>query len=242
VFERFTDRARSVLVIAQDEARRLHHGYIGTEHILLGLVRQADGVAAEILTSIGVTVDAVRSAVEAMLGESHDPAVQAESASPPFTPRAKKVLELSLREALQLGHNYIGTEHILLGIIREGEGVAAQVLAGLGVDLAATRQSVIAVVSGQQREGYTGNPPGRAVTSQFVHADREGAEPRCPQCRADLSEGARFRTILVQPDASSVDESPLRTYVVYCGKCGISLHMFTPAGDTPGRDTPGRDT
>jgi ATP-dependent Clp protease ATP-binding subunit ClpC len=237
VFERFTDRARSVLVIAQDEARQLHHGYIGTEHILLGLVRQADGVAAEILTSFGVTVDAVRNEVEAMLGESHDPAVQAESASPPFTPRAKKVLELSLREALQLGHNYIGTEHILLGIIREEEGVAAQVLTGLGVDLATARQRVIAFISGQQHEGYAGNPSGRAVTSQFVRVDRAGAEPRCPQCRADLSDGARFRTIVVQPDTSSVDESPLRTYVVYCGKCGISLHMFTPDSDTPARDT-----
>jgi ATP-dependent Clp protease ATP-binding subunit ClpC len=127
VFERFTDRARRVVVLAQEEARLLNHNYIGTEHILLGLIHEGEGVAAKALESLGISLEAVRQQVEEIIGQG--------GASPsghiPFTPRAKKVLELSLREALQLGHNYIGTEHILLGLIREGEGVAAQVLVKL---------------------------------------------------------------------------------------------------------------
>jgi len=227
VFERFTDRARSVLVLAQDEARQLHHGYIGTEHILLGLIRQGDGVGAEVLTSFDITLESVRNEVRAMLGEVHDPTAHAQNASPPFTPRAKKVLELSLREALKLGHSYIGTEHILLGIIREGESVATQVLTQLGVSLAAARQRVIAHISGREHEGQIGDPAEMSVRSNVVRVAPASAEPLCPQCRADVSEGARYRTISVQPDASSDDENPLRTYVVYCGECGVSLHMFT---------------
>ena len=125
MFERFTDRARRVVVLAQEEARMLSHNYIGTEHILLGLIHEGDGIAAKALESLGVSLEAVRAQVEEIIGQGQ----QAPSGHIPFTPRAKKVLELSLREALQLGHNYIGTEHILLGLIREGEGVAAQVLA-----------------------------------------------------------------------------------------------------------------
>src|SRR3989440_511155 len=124
MFERFTDRARRVVVLAQEEARMLNHNYIGTEHILLGLIHEGEGVAAKALESLGISLDAVRQQVEEIIGQGQ----QAPSGHIPFTPRAKKVLELSLREALQLGHNYIGTEHILLGLIREGEGVAAQVL------------------------------------------------------------------------------------------------------------------
>ena len=124
MFERFTDRARRVVVLAQEEARMLSHNYIGTEHILLGLIHEGDGIAAKALESLGVSLEAVRAQVEEIIGQGQ----QAPSGHIPFTPRAKKVLELSLREALQLGHNYIGTEHILLGLIREGEGVAAQVL------------------------------------------------------------------------------------------------------------------
>jgi ATP-dependent Clp protease ATP-binding subunit ClpC len=130
MFERFTDRARRVLVLAQEEARQLNHSFIGTEHILLGLIHEGEGVAAKVMESLGVTLEEVRARVDEMIG----PAGAAAIASPPFTPRAKKVLELSLREALQLGHNYIGTEHLLLGIVREGEGVAAQVLVSLGAD------------------------------------------------------------------------------------------------------------
>lgn len=136
MFERFTDRARRVVVLAQEEARMLNHNYIGTEHILLGLIHEGEGVAAKALESLGISLDAVREQVQEIIGQGQ----QAPSGHIPFTPRAKKVLELSLREALQLGHNYIGTEHILLGLIREGEGVAAQVLVKLGADLNRVRQ------------------------------------------------------------------------------------------------------
>jgi len=146
MFERFTDRARRVVVLAQDEARRLDHNYIGTEHILLGLLREGEGVAARALESLGISLDAVRQQVEEIIGRGQ----QAQSGHIPFTPRAKKVLELSLRESRQLGHNYIGTEHILLGLLREGDGVAAQVLVKLGADLNRVRQQVIQLLHGHQ--------------------------------------------------------------------------------------------
>jgi hypothetical protein len=153
MFERFTDRARRVLVLAQEEARLLNHNFIGTEHLLLGLVDEGDGVAARALAQMGISVEAVREKVEEIVGG----AGMAHGGSPPFTPRAKKVLELSLREALQLDHNYIGTEHILLGLVREGEGVAAQVLVMLGADLAQVRRSVMQVLSGEG-ESTEGGP------------------------------------------------------------------------------------
>src|SRR5213593_4619004 len=153
MFERFTDRARRVVVLAQEEARMLNHNYIGTEHILLGLIHEGEGVAAKALESLGISLEAVRAQVEEIIGQGQ----QAPSGHIPFTPRAKKVLELSLREALQLGHNYIGTEHILLGLIREGEGVAAQVLVKLGADLNRVRQQVIQLLS-----GYQGKEPAAA--------------------------------------------------------------------------------
>jgi ATP-dependent Clp protease ATP-binding subunit ClpC len=182
MFERFTDRARRVVVLAQEEARMLSHNYIGTEHILLGLIHEGEGVAAKALESLDISLEAVRGQVEDIIGQGQ----QAPSGHIPFTPRAKKVLELSLREALQLGHNYIGTEHILLGLIREGEGVAAQVLVKLGADLNRVRQQVITLVSGFQgkeaeaasagaSEGPTGSS---AVLDQFgrnlTQAAREG--------------------------------------------------------------------
>ena len=148
MFERFTDRARRVVVLAQEEARLLNHNYIGTEHILLGLIHEGEGVAARGLESLGISLESVRSQVVEIIGQGS----QAPSGHIPFTPRAKKVLELSLREALQLGHNYIGTEHILLGLIREGEGVAAQVLQKLGAELHKVRQTVIQLLSGVQGE------------------------------------------------------------------------------------------
>ncbi len=144
MFERFTDRARRVVVLAQEEARLLNHNYIGTEHILLGLIHEGEGVAAKALESLGISLEAVRNQVQEIIGQGGS----SPSGHIPFTPRAKKVLELSLREALQLGHNYIGTEHILLGLIREGEGVAAQVLVKLGADLSRVRQQVIKLLSG----------------------------------------------------------------------------------------------
>ena len=139
MFERFTDRARNVVVLAQQEARLLKHNYIGTEHILLGLARESDGLAAKALEALGISLEAAREQVVEIIGRGE----RSPSGHIPFTPRAKKVLELSLREALQFGHNYIGTEHLLLGLIREGEGVAAQVLVRLGGDLSAIRQQVI---------------------------------------------------------------------------------------------------
>jgi ATP-dependent Clp protease ATP-binding subunit ClpC len=144
LFERFTDRARRVVVLAQEEARLLNHNYIDTEHLLLGLIHEGEGVAATALESLGISLEAVRAQVEEIIGQGE----RAPTGHIPFTPRAKKVLELSLREALQLGHNYIGTEHILLGLVREGEGVAAQVLVRLGADLSRVRQQVIWVLSG----------------------------------------------------------------------------------------------
>src|SRR5947209_12254818 len=155
MFERFTDRARRVLVLAQEEARLLNHNFIGTEHILLGLIHEGEGVAAKALESLGISLEAVREKVEETIG----PAGSSTTGSPPFTPRAKKVLELSLREALQLGHNYIGTEHMLLGLVREGEGVAAQVLVSLGADLSRVRQQVIQLLSGYV-SGEGGAPAG----------------------------------------------------------------------------------
>ena len=146
MFERFTDRARRVVVLAQEEARMLNHYYIGTEHILLGLIHEGEGVAAKALESLGISLDAVRQQVEEIIGQGQ----QAPSGHIPFTPRAKQVLELSRREAEQLGHNYIGTEHILLGLIREGGGVAAQVLVKHGADPNRVRQQVIWLISSQQ--------------------------------------------------------------------------------------------
>jgi len=174
MFERFTDRARRVVVLAQEEAKMLNHNYIGTEHILLGLIHEGEGVAAKALESLGISLDAVREQVQDIIGQGQ----QQPTGHIPFTPRAKKVLELSLREALQLGHNYIGTEHILLGLIREGEGVAAQVLVKLGADLNKVRQQVIQLLSGapgrepaavgaQTNDSPAGAQGGSAVLDQF---------------------------------------------------------------------------
>jgi ATP-dependent Clp protease ATP-binding subunit ClpA len=146
MFERFSDRARRVVVLAQEEARMLNHDYIGTEHLLLGLVHEGEGVAAKALESLGVSLQAVRQQVGEIIG----PGQQAPSGHVPFTPRAKKALQLAQREADALGHNYIGTEHILLGLIREGDGVAAQVLERLGADLNRARQQVIQLLHGYQ--------------------------------------------------------------------------------------------
>jgi ATP-dependent Clp protease ATP-binding subunit ClpC len=171
MFERFTDRARRVVVLAQEEARMLNHNYIGTEHILLGLIHEGEGVAAKGLESLGISLEAVRAQVEEIIGQGQ----QAPSGHIPFTPRAKKVLELSLREALQLGHNYIGTEHILLGLIREGEGVAAQVLVKLGADLTRVRQQVIQLLSGYQgKETVAQGGPAEGTPSTSLVLDQFG--------------------------------------------------------------------
>jgi len=156
MFERFTDRAQRVMVLAQDEARLLNHNYIGTEHLLLGLVHEGGGVAGKALEQLGISHEAVRAQVEGVIGQGGS----APGDHIPFTPRAKKVLELSLREAMQLGHNYIGTEHLLLGLIREGQGVAAQVLVRLGADLSHVRQQVIHLLSGYSGSAGVASPAG----------------------------------------------------------------------------------
>ncbi len=189
MFERFSDRARRVVVLAQEEARLLNHNYIGTEHILLGLIHEGEGVAAEALESLEISLDDARTQVHEIIGHGG----QAPSGHIPFTPRAKKVLELSLREALELGHNYIGTEHILLGLIREGEGVGAQALANLGADLAVVRKRVIQLLSGNPGvEPAAGAATG--VEAPFeVHRPigsvvGGGLAPSCSFCGRDLWE------------------------------------------------------
>jgi ATP-dependent Clp protease ATP-binding subunit ClpA len=181
MFERFTDRARRVVVLAQEEARLLNHDYIGTEHILLGLIHEGDGVAATTLESLGIKLDSVRSQIEEIVGHGKSPP----TGHIPFTPRAKRVLELSLRESLELGHRYIGTEHILLGLIREGDGVAAQVLHKLGADLDRVREQVLALMGGAEASP----PEGR----RFFGLLSESAESLMKVARgsaADLAHGA----------------------------------------------------
>ena len=185
----------------------LNHNYIGTEHLLLGLVHDGEGVAAQALTAMSVSLEAVRQHVEEMIGRGQ----AAPTSHIPFTPRAKKVLELSLREALQLGHNYIGTEHILLGLIREGEGVAAQVLQKLGADLNRVRQTVIHLLGGSWPIAAAEGEAGSEV---------ERAGPRCPRCSAELAVYATYRTITV-PDE---EESTARQVVfVFCRSCNYTL-------------------
>ena len=171
MFERFTEKARRVVVYAQEEARMLNQNYIGTEHLLLGLIREQDGIAAKALESLSISLEDVHQQVEELIGRG----TYVPTGHIPFTPRAKKVLELSLREALQLGHNYIGTEHVLLGLIREGEGVAAQVLLNLGADLEKVRSAVIQLLSGyygKQTEG--GEERGRGAGAAAMLLDEFG--------------------------------------------------------------------
>src|ERR1700689_1341951 len=195
MFERFTDRARRVVVLAQEEARMLNHNYIGTEHILLGLIHEGEGVAAKALKSLGISLDAVRQQVEEIIGLGQ----QAPSGHIPFTPRTKKVLELALRESQQLGHNCIGTEHILLALILEGDGVAAQVLVMLGTDQNRVRRQVIQLLHGRsaQEPVSTGS------------ADRE---LRLLPAGKSLLEGLEQRLKVIEqrvgtgPDTSDLDE------------------------------------
>ena len=183
MFERFTDRARRVVVLAQDEAKMLNHNYIGTEHILLGLIHEGEGVAAKALEQMGISLEAVREQVEEVIGHG-----QAQpSGHIPFTPRAKKVLELSLREALQMNHSYIGTEHILLGLIREGEGVAASVLIKLGADLNRVRNTVLQLLS-----GYQGGGEGPPITSGAPEmGEQRGSATVLDQFGRNLTQAAR---------------------------------------------------
>ena len=205
MFERFTDRARRVVVLAQEEARSLDHSYIGTEHILLGLIHEGEGVASSALEALGISLDDIRGDIESIVGRGDNAPV----GNIPFTPRAKKVLELSLREALQLGHNYIGTEHILLGLIREGDGVGAQVLVKRGATLERVRQEVLGLLAGSQ----AGEP---SAAEPALHD-----QPRCPKCRGWLSETAAYRVLEV-PAAAEEGETRAVTFA-FCRSCGTWL-------------------
>ena len=194
MFERFTDRARRVVVLAQEEARMLNHDYTDTEHLLLGLIHEGEGVAAKALELLGINLETVRQQVGAMIGQGQ----RAPSGHIPFTPRAKKVLELALREALQLDHNYIGTEHILLGLIREGEGVAARVLVTLGGDLNRVRQQVIQLLhdAEPEPEPALAGPLERTPLSR-VRARLDAVEGRLAAVEQRVGTG---------PDTSDLDE------------------------------------
>ena len=183
MFERFTERARQVVVLAQDEARALKHNYIGTEHILLGLLREEEGLAARVLESLDITVEEVRAQVARIVGQGDE----VTTGQIPFTPRAKKVLELALREALSLGHNYIGTEHILLGLVRENEGVAARILLDFDADAEKIRNEIIRMLSG----------PGRR--QQGAAARRRARSRRARSCSTSSAATSRSR----RPRASS---------------------------------------
>ncbi len=211
MFEQFTDRARRVVVLAQAEARLLNHNYIGTEHILLGLVQEGEGIAAKALDSLGVPLQTIRDQVVEIIGKGGE----SPTGHIPFTPRAKKVLELALRESLQLGHKYIGTEHILLGLVREGDGVAAQILQRLGADLTRVRQAVVSLLSGYTEDPATGDPG-----TPKPESDPE-AWPLCPRCRGSLEETASYRVLELRPPGGEGETRAVQ--FAFCGRCGTWL-------------------
>ncbi|MGH9105274.1 MAG: Clp protease N-terminal domain-containing protein [Acidimicrobiales bacterium] len=227
MFERFTDRARKALVRAQEEARLLGHNFIGTEHILLGVLHDGDDLASHVLASMGIDFVSVQAKVRETVG----PTASGPQGNPPFTPRAKKVLELSLREALQLGHNYIGTEHMLLGLLSEGEGVAVQALTSLGADLASVRSRIVDAVgvSSARASGHQDLP-------SFEGFQPTGSPaPRC-RCGAALAEFGRWRTVAFAAGPTEPDQAPISLPVVYCGQCG--LVMGTAPAPAPGSGGP----
>lgn len=203
MFERLTDRARRAVVLAQDEASMLGHNYVGTEHLLLGLVHEGEGVAAEALESLGISLPAVRQQVEGIIGRGQ----QAPSEHIPFTPRAKKVLELARREARALGHNYIGTEHVLLGLLREGDGVAAQVLVMLGADLNHVRQRVIQLLHGYQGKGVADEGSRRGRRARGRRLDEAVARIDALNLdELDRRLAAIERWVGMQPDLEDLDQ------------------------------------
>jgi ATP-dependent Clp protease ATP-binding subunit ClpC len=206
VFERFTERARQVVVLAQDEARTLKHNYIGTEHILLGLLREEEGLAARALESLDITVEEVRAQVARIVGQGD----QVAPSQIPFTPRARKVLELALREALSLDHNYIGTEHILLGLVRENEGVAARILLDFDADAEKIRNEIIRMLSGPgRRQQGAGGPGTRPSTGRPILAIG------CPNC------GARMESVeQAKPGLSFYDATLSGSRI--CPKCNTN--------------------
>jgi ATP-dependent Clp protease ATP-binding subunit ClpC len=224
MFERFTDKARRVVVLAQEEARILNHNYIGTEHMLLGILHEGEGVGAKTLESMGISLEAARAKVEEIIGQGQS----APTGHIPFTPRAKKVLELGLRESKQLGHNYIGTEHLLLGIIREGEGVAAQVLQKLGADVGGVRQQVAQLLSAQPGSEVIveGVGPRAEPLVMGVRQEEAAQAPLCPRCRAQLKVTATYRVLEVPGEEGETSRSV--TYVL-CQRCGTWLGTIPPS-------------
>ena len=229
MFERFTDRARRVVVLAQEEARLLNHNYIGTEHILLGFIREGEGVAARSLQSLGVELDAVREQVLGFVGRGDATML----GHIPFTPPSKKVLELSLREALRLKHDYIGTEHILLGLLREGEGVAAQVLIKAGVEMQDARDAVVQLLS-SVREGESDNPSGLGHDPGWTKHARSGSPY---EERYGFSRGVRMGdrieiagTAPVPPDGEEVAPTAYEQ-MIRCGQ--IALEAVVDLGGDP---------
>jgi ATP-dependent Clp protease ATP-binding subunit ClpC len=222
VFERFTDRSRRVLVLAQEEARLLDHNRIGTEHLLLGLIHEGEAVAAKALETLGITLEEARTKVSEIVG----PVSSSHGGSPPFTPRAKKVLELSMREAQQLGHSYIGTEHLLLGLVREGNGVASQVLISLGADLDQVRDRVLELLPGRPLSEMLGThlQEDEAVPRLGLEPRASGTPPDCPYCRSPLRTSARLHRITL----AETDGEPGHPFlVVYCDDCGRALSIQT---------------
>jgi ATP-dependent Clp protease ATP-binding subunit ClpC len=211
VFERFTERARRVVVLAQEESRMLDHNYIGTEHLLLGLLHEGEGVAVKALESLGLSLEAVRQQVESTIGRGQTPP----PGHIPFTKRAKLAMELSLREALALGHNYIGTEHILMGVLREGTGVATQVLTTMGADLEKVREQVVQLLSGYSESGQAET----VAAGEIQSAATKG--PSCPKCRKPLAETAVSRVLDV-PD-TELEGQKYAVTIVFCRQCGTSL-------------------
>ncbi len=212
MFERLTERARHVLVQARQEAEQLGHGRIGSEHLLLGLIREHDGTAAQVLGDLGITFDDVRDRVERSVGL----AAGEPSRSPPFTPRAKRILDLSLRSAMQLGHDRIGTEDLLLGIVDEGHGVGARILQDLGVELPRVRQAVIRNLSVDQAGASLG---GRPVGSEPKRS------PRCARCSSAIEPLLRYRSVTIRP--SSPSTHPRQADIVFCDNCGHVVGVLT---------------
>jgi ATP-dependent Clp protease ATP-binding subunit ClpC len=205
MFERMTDRARRVVVLAQEEARLLNHSYIGTEHILLGMLREEEGIGCQALVRHGMSLPAARTQIVEIIGEG----IESPTGHIPFTPRAKKILEFSLREALQLGHNYIGTEHILLGMVREGEGVAAQVLAREGLTIGQLRETVLDLLKA--------NPEQRIAASRTW--PRTVGTPSCIHPPDQL----RYRPLEILSEA---DQPPIPAILVTCVNCSATIGVL----------------
>jgi ATP-dependent Clp protease ATP-binding subunit ClpC len=225
VFERFTEKARRVVILAQEESRELGHDHIGTEHLLLALIREEDGIAGQALSEAGITLDDARKKVEELVGRG-EPEPKRRSGKRwrrhvPFTARAKKTMELALRESLGLGHNYIGTEHLLLGMLSLGEGKGSETLAGMAADPAELRENLLKLT---RAEADSPRIEFREVEFEMREGEsREIGSPRCPRCDAELSETAALQTMDVPHGGG---EGARTVTIVFCGRCGASLGLL----------------